>query len=121
MKKLILSFLLMFTVSLGFSNIPTTLNFEDLTTEVVDFTLHDANHLKLFSSIEYREETQNIVLKTVETIDFVTVINAEKEVQFVMPVQAKNLHLFMQDFETGEYDVYLTIDEFEIQTKMVIK
>ncbi len=121
MKKLFISFLLMFTVSLGFSSNPTTLIIEDLTTDVVDFKVYDVENLKLFASIEYLEETQNIVLKTVDNIDFIKVVNAEDEIEFVMPVASNSLHLFMQDFEVGEYDVYLTIDEFEIQTKMYIK
>lgn len=116
MKNFIILFSLMFTVAHGFSsNI-----IEDLSSDKVDFVITTEN-TSIFTAIDYNEETQNISLKTIEDIAFIKVLNDKQEIEFQMPIGSKSLHLFMQDFTEGVYEVLLMIDGQEIQTQMTIK
>lgn len=117
MKNILLLLTLMFTVAQGFaSNI-----IEDLSSEKVDFVIENTENYNLFTTVSFDSDNNNITLKTIEEISFIKVLNSKGEVEFQMPVLSSNLHLYMQDFEEGTYDVTLTFKDMDVETKMVIK
>ncbi len=120
MRQLVLTLTLMITVSLGYANSPVGSIIEEINNNSVSFEI-PSDYSEAFVSVVYESNTDNINIKTIDQIAFLKVVDADKEVEFEMPIMASNVHLFVNDFDKGEYQVLMTIDGVQVSTTMVIK
>ncbi len=61
-----------------------------------------------FESINYSASSQNLALKTVEEVQFVTIYKGGEVYLKNMPVFASRLTMSMQNYEVGEYELHIS-------------
>lgn len=113
--KSIILILAVITFSTAAMASTTPLNDEEriilVKSEQVMVSITNVADARAFNGITYSNITKMLRIDTKENIAFIEIINAQGELEYLMPVGAKKLNIDLLDFAEGTYTVKIKLQE----------
>ncbi len=80
--------------------------------EAIEFSIENISTAEVITS-SYNSDLNDFQLNTANKISFIQVMDSEHNLLFQLPVQTKNLHLFLDDFERGLFHMAIKFENLE--------
>ncbi len=75
----------------------------------------------LMLAVSYNDKSNDFAVSSNAMISFITVINSDNIVEFQMPISSKTVHLALNDFDKGTYDLELNLNGEILSSELTIK
>lgn len=109
-------------VALANNVTPTT---EPIYTSLIEnsemsFSVEDKADEMEFLTATFSKEKKTVFLETEKRIEYIQVLNKDGQLEYQLPIESNKLHLDMQDFIPGLYNLNILLEGNEgyIQTKL---
>lgn len=115
------NFIITFATILCFSAVSFASNIGDGTlsiikNESVTFTLTEQNQKELIISSIYNDENNQLSFEFESEVQMISIINANEEIEMMVPVSSKKINLGLSLFDQGSYKMGFLIEgENEVQ------
>lgn len=106
----ILSFILISTISAYSINTNPTNGDDNLILDNSEVSFTWERSSSVVTNTAYNDREQYFTIETEKTINFLQVLNAEGNVDYLLPVGAKVLNLALSDFKKGTYRINLLVE-----------
>lgn len=77
--------------------------------EVV-FSVENIEDEDLFINTTFSTKNKSIFLETEAEISFIQILNSAGELEYQLPIASSKLHIDLNDFITGDYDLNILLD-----------
>lgn len=91
--------------------------------ENIEFTVLDTENNSLFTNIEFIDVKSDFSVQTHNKVQFIKVLNASGELEFQMPIMSKHMHIDLNGYTSGEYEIYMQVEghDDEVISQLTIK
>lgn len=101
---------LSFTFGYANNNLPfETDRISMITSTEVSFDIN-VEFENYFADINYNESNNYLSLKTIKVVELIQIFNDNGSLEFQLPVQGKQIHISLDDFIQGKYEVNLKFE-----------
>lgn len=76
----------------------------------LDIIVEDDALLSFFTEVNFSEEKDRIKFTSLVTISSIKVLNADNELEYVLPIDGTTLNLSVKDFTKGNYNLEMTFE-----------
>lgn len=113
-----------FSFHTAYANIVLPAEVEGVTilkTETMSFLVKTGSK-EYFEKIQFNEENNYLSLKTLKKVDLIQIFNETGALEFQLPIQGNQIHISMDDFAKGNYDINLKFEnEDTFVTSQMVK
>lgn len=106
---LLTTFCLMLFTTIAFANNGDPVKSEKLETifhnKYVKLNSGEDTKLGYLALVSYNESNEYFSLKTFKSVDFIQIFNEDGELEYQLPINNSLIHLSLESFNAGNYDV----------------
>ncbi len=107
-QELILTLALILTVCAANAKTdPFNNDKEIIKTAALSLSVHEASSSDLIESSSYNLKTDKLSISLKQNVAYIQVKDKKGNIEFQLPVDSKKIHLSLDQFEKGSYEVYL--------------
>ncbi len=107
-QKLLLSLALAFIMCTAqAATEPTNNDKEIIKTAALSLSVHEASSSDLIESSSYNLKTDKLSISLKQNVAYIQVKDKDGNIEFQLPIDSKQIHLSLDQFEKGSYEVFL--------------
>lgn len=110
----LIALIIALTITIGYSNndlpVTKTDNSYLIKNSEVSFSVIDSADEDQFINTTFSTKNKTIFLETEKEISFIQIMNLDGELEYQLPISASKLHIDMNDFTSGLYNLNILLD-----------